>query len=148
MNKLISVKESGLEDVLKVHIDEFKDSKIDRAFFEERYKNDDKVIIVAYYKEKPIGYIVGYDKFKDNKDSFYCWMAGVEKEYRRMGALTQLMNYQKKWAKDNGYKKLKIKTRNSRREMLYFLVNNGFNFTSVEEKEDINENRINLEILL
>ena len=102
------------------------------------------MIIVAYYNDAPIGYIIGYDKFEDD-ESFYCWMAGVDINYRRLGALKALMNYQIKWAKEKGYKKLKIKTRNNRREMLNFLVKNDFNFISVEEKENIRENRINLE---
>ncbi len=58
------------------------------------------------------------------------------------------MQYQIDWAKRQGYSKLKIKTRNARREMLSFLVKNGFNFTEVEKKENIIENRINLEKII
>ena len=72
-------------------------------------------------------------------------MAGVDNNYRRLGALTALMNYQMNWAKKKGYNKLKIRTRNNRREMLSFLVKNGFNFVSVEQRDNITENRINLE---
>ena len=55
------------------------------------------------------------------------------------------MNYQINWAKDKGYHILKIKTRNNRREMLSFLIRNGFYFTEVEAKENIKDNRINLQ---
>lgn len=144
----IIVKEVSLEEAIKVNkrVIEFTETDGSKEYFENRYKDSQKLIIVAYYQEKPIGYIIGYDKFKDNKESFYCWMAGVDYEYRRIGALTELMKYQINWARENGYKKLKIKTRNSRREMLSFLVKTGFNFTSVEENENILENRINLEL--
>lgn len=146
---MIEIKEVGIEEAIKVHSNvlEFDNLNPKKEYFENRYKNRNKVIIVAYYKNIPIGYIIGYDKFEDKK-SFYCWMAGVDNNYRRMGALKALMEYQINWAKSYGYTKLKIKTRNNRREMLSFLVKNDFYFTSVEEKENIEDNRINLEKLL
>ncbi len=49
------------------------------------------------------------------------------------------MEYQINWAKSKGYNTLKIKTRNNRREMLSFLVKNGFYFISIEPKENIEE---------
>ena len=127
---------------------EFSDDvNLNKEYFENRYQNKEHVKIVAYLNDIPIGYIVGYDKFNDG-ESFYVWMAGVDYKYRRKGALTKLMQYQIDWAKRQGYSKLKIKTRNARREMLSFLVKNGFNFTEVEKKENIIENRINLEKII
>lgn len=145
MNDTI-VKEVDIEEVMKVHknVLEFNASDSTKEYFENRYKDSEKLIIVAYYKDLPIGYIVSYDRFNDGK-SFYCWMAGVDNNYRRMGALKYLMHYQDKWAKEKGYTCIKIKTRNSRREMLSFLIKNDFNLVSVEEKEFVIDNRINLE---
>lgn len=145
MNDII-VREVGIEEVMKVHknVLEFDASNSKKEYFEDRYKNVEKLIIVAYYKELPIGYIVSYDRFNDGK-SFYCWMAGVDNNYRRMGSLKCLMDYQDNWAKEKGYNCIKIKTRNSRREMLSFLIKNKFNLISVEEKESVMDNRINLE---
>lgn len=144
-NNDIIVKELSIEEAVKVNrnVIEFDGKDTKAEDFERRYQDKDKLIIVAYYENVPIGYIIGYDR--DNDGSFYCWMAGVDNNYRRLGALTALMNYQMDWAKKKGYNKLKIRTRNNRREMLSFLVKNGFNFVSVENKEDITENRINLE---
>lgn len=144
-NNDIIVKEVSIEEAVKVNrnVIEFDGKDTTKEDFEKRYVGKDNLIIVAYYKNIPIGYIIGYDR--DNDGSFYCWMAGVDNNYRRLGALTTLMNYQMNWAKNKGYNKLKIRTRNNRREMLSFLVKNGFNFVSVENKEDITENRINLE---
>ena len=144
-NNDIVVKEVSIEEAVKVNrnVIEFDGKDTTKEDFEKRYVGKDNLIIVAYYKNIPIGYIIGYDR--DNDGSFYCWMAGVDNNYRRLGALTSLMNYQMDWAKNKGYNKLKIRTRNNRREMLSFLVKNDFNFVSVENKEDITENRINLE---
>ena len=145
MKNNIVVKEVPIDEAVKVNrnVIEFDGKDTKAEDFERRYQDKDKLIIVAYYENIPIGYIIGYDR--DNDGSFYCWMAGVDNNYRRLGALTSLMNYQMDWAKKKGYNKLKIRTRNNRREMLSFLVKNGFNFVSVENKEDITENRINLE---
>lgn len=143
---MIEIKEVNIEEAMKVHknVLEFDDLNPNKEYFENRYKDRDKLIIVAYYNDIPAGYLIGYDKFQ-NKESFYCWMAGVDINYRRLGILTQLMNYQINWAKDKGYHILKIKTRNNRREMLSFLVKNGFYFTDIEIKENIEDNRINLQ---
>ncbi|MCI8546616.1 MAG: GNAT family N-acetyltransferase [Clostridia bacterium] len=150
MENNIEIKETTIDEVLKVNknVIEFSDDvNLNKEYFENRYQNKEHVKIVAYLNDSPIGYIVGYDKFNDG-ESFYVWMAGVDYKYRRKGALTKLMQYQIDWAKRQGYSKLKIKTRNARREMLSFLVKNEFNFTEVEKKENIIENRINLEKII
>lgn len=58
------------------------------------------------------------------------------------------MEYLKNWSKEQGYKNLRIKTRNTRREMLSFLVKNNFNFYEIVAQEKIRDNRICLEIHL
>ena len=145
MKNNIVVREVPIDEAVKVNrnVIEFDGKDTKAEDFERRYQDKDKLIIVAYYENIPIGYIIGYDR--DNDGSFYCCMAGVDNNYRRLGVLTALMNYQMNWAKKNGYNKLKIRTRNNRREMLSFLVKNGFNFVSVEQRDNITENRINLE---
>lgn len=147
--KNIVVRETDITEAFKVHknVKEFDDPGCNSiSYFENRYEGKDKIILVAYYEEIPIGYMIGYDRDDDN--SFYAWMAGVDNNYRRYGALTALMNYFMTWSKNAGYNKIKIKTRNNKREMLSFLVKTGFNFVFVENKEDITENRIELEYLL
>lgn len=140
---MIEIKEVDIEEAMKVHskILEFNDLDPKKEYFENRYKNKDKLIIVAYYNDIPAGYIIGYDKFQDN-ESFYCWMAGVNINYRRLGILTQLMQYLMNWTSQRGYNILKIKTRNNRREMLSFLVKNGFYFTNIEDSQMEETNNI------
>ena len=140
----IKIKEVSIEEVVTVNatIIEF-DSPYQKDHFEERYKDREKLIIVAYIDDKPAGYIVGYDKFNDG--SFYCWMAGVNPNFRSKGVLKTLMDYEDKWAKEKGYNKIRIKTRNNRREMLFYLVKYGFFFTGVTQHPNIKDNRILLE---
>ena len=72
-------------------------------------------------------------------------MAGVDNNYRRLGALKKMVEYINTRAKENGYTILAIKTRNNRREMINFLSRNDFNFITVEQRDDVRENRIELE---
>lgn len=58
------------------------------------------------------------------------------------------MEYQSKRAKENWYNKIRIKTRNNKRQMLAYLVKNWFNFVEVVKSEDINDNRILLEKMI
>ena len=144
MHNNIIVKEVLIEEAVKVNetIVEFGEA-YKKDYFEGRYKGKNKLIIVAYVDGQAAGYIIGYDKYQDK--SFYCWMAGVNPNFRKKGLLKALMEYEDKWAIKNGYNKIKIKTRNNRRDMLAYLVKYGFYFTKVEEYEDIVENRIYLE---
>lgn len=143
----ITIKQSPINEVLTVNskITEFLDQYTKKEF-EERYKDKEHLITVAYIDDKPAGYIVWYDR--DNDNSFYCWMAAVDPKFRRLGVLKQLMDYGVLYAKEKGYKKITIKTRNNKRNMLSYLVNNGFLFTNVITSPDINENRIKLEKLI
>lgn len=144
MNKHISIKEASIEEAVKVNasIVEFG-AEYPKEHFEERYKDKKHLIIVGYVDDQPAGYIVGYDKFNDG--SFYCWMAGVNPNFRKMGLLKALMQYEDIWAKEHGYHTIRIKTRNNRREMLSYLIKYGFYLTEVEQRENIEENRIMLE---
>lgn len=143
---MIEIKEVDIKEAIKVHknIKEFNETKPEKEYFENRYRDREKLIIVAYYNNVPAGYIIGYDKFQDGKN-FYCWMTGVDSKFRKLGILTKMMQYQENWAKQKGYSILKIKTRNNRREMLSFLVKHNFNFLSVEKRDNIQDNRINLQ---
>lgn len=140
----ITIKENNIDDVVKISatIDEF-DRKLDKEYFENRYEDKEHLIIVAYVNSQPAGYIVAYNRFNDS--SLYCWMGAVNSKFRKMGILTQLMDYQDKWAKKRGYNKIKIKTRNNKRAMLHYLVKHGFMFTGIEPRSTMEEYRIFLE---
>ncbi|MBN1386167.1 GNAT family N-acetyltransferase [Candidatus Woesearchaeota archaeon] len=84
--------------------------------------------------------MASYDRYKDG--SFYCWMTGVKPEYRGKGVLKLMMDHLMKWAKKEGYKSIKIKTRNNRREMLAYLVKYGWNILEIDDRGSVEENRI------
>ncbi|MFA5994583.1 MAG: GNAT family N-acetyltransferase [Parcubacteria group bacterium] len=147
MGKDIEIKEGSIDDAVKVNatIIEFGEP-YDKAYFEDRYGGKERLILVAYMDNQPAGYMLSYDK--NNDGSFYCWMAGVDPNFRRLGILNSLMGYLNDWAKKKGYKKITIKTRNNRREMLAFLVKDGFRFIEVQSQLFIGDNRIILERII
>ncbi len=147
---MIEVKEVAIEEAMKVHhnVLEFDDLNPKKEFFTNRYEPYEHVITVAYYENEPIGYMIGYDHFQDNKETFYCWLAGVDYRFRRKGALKNLMEYQMNWARSKGYKNLRIKTRNDKREMLSYLVKSGWNFIEVEKTDPLENSSIHLIIKL
>jgi len=149
MGFVLDVRESNLEDVVDVNNDipEFKSDGdvIDTDYFRKRIGDKAHAILVAYVGTIPVGYMVSYE---DENNSLYCWMAGVRPDFRKGGVLTELMKKQFQWARVYEYDKITIKTRNERREMLSYLMKNNFMITSVEEREDVLDNRILLESYL
>lgn len=144
MAQKVFIKPASIEDALEIYktIVEFS-TPFTKEICEERYQGKDKLIILGYIDDKPAGFIVAYDR--DGDKSLYCWMAAVDPKYRRHGILKALMEYLENWAKQKGYNKIKIKTRNKFRGMLTYLVENEFDLTKVIEYPDIKENRILLE---
>lgn len=144
MSENILIKEVPIEEVVKVNakVVEFGEP-YKKDYFENRYQDKKRLIIVAYVNKHPAGYVVSYDEFEDG--SLYCWMAGVNPKFRKIGVLKALMDYQDKWAKQKGYNKIKIRTRNKRREMLSYFVKYGFFFTEVTPHQNIEDNKIFLE---
>lgn len=144
MIKNIKIQEEPIEIAVKISaaIIEF-DAIYDKSYYEDRYKNTTKLILVAYADDQLAGFMVSYDK--NNDGSFYCWMVGVNPLYRRLGILKKMMKYLFNWCKKKGYKKIIIKTRNNRREMLAFLIKADFYFTEVYPRPAVKDNRIMLE---
>ena len=139
----ITIRESTLETAVSMHerLPEFDGHEL--GYYEDRIDDKKSLVIIAYVDEEPAGYLISYDRYGDG--SFYCWLAGVLTEFRKKGVLKKMMNYLYDWAKLRGYKKILIKTRNKRREMLSYLTRNGFDIVRVSRREPQSENRILLE---
>ncbi len=112
----------------------------------ERRLDDSSLILTAEIDEKPVGFKVGYDRFKDG--SFYSWMGGVLPEHRHRGVASVLADHQEEWANENGYSSIKLKTRNKHEAMIAFAIGRGFDITDSEPNEDIGEIRIWMEKIL
>lgn len=138
----VEVFERPLEQAVSVNstIVEFTEP-LGKAAFEARIQGKVNLVLIGQIEGKPAGYIVSYEDDR-YPNAFYVWMGGVDPQFRGMGVLKAMMHYQEIWAKEKGYEKLVLKTRNGRREMLSYLAGNGFNFTEVIPKGKIEDTEI------
>lgn len=81
------------------------------------------VIMLAFDKEKVVGYKIGYE---ERKERFYSWLGGVYPEYRGKGIATRLLRMQHEWCKEQGYAVVRTQTKNRWREMLLLNIREGF----------------------
>ena len=109
--------------------------EFDSPYNIDEYENrldESASILTAEFNDQPIGFKVGYDRFKDG--SFYSWMGGVLPNYRRKGIANKLADHQETWAKKKGYNSIKLQTRSKHNAMLALAINRGFQITNRNEK--------------
>lgn len=102
------------------------------------------VIFVAYIDQQPVGYLIGYERYS----AYYIWLAGVLPNNRRQGILVQLMNAIEQWTIKRNYCSLVIKTRNSFKPMLLFLISHDFKFIDIDKRDSADGHRLILEKLV
>ena len=123
--------------------------EFDSPYNIDEYENrldESASILTAEFNDQPIGFKVGYDRFKDG--SFYSWMGGILPNNRQNGVASALADYQESWAIKNRYKSIKLKTRNKYEAMISFAIDRGFDIIDSETNEDIPEMRIWMEKIL
>jgi GNAT superfamily N-acetyltransferase len=96
--------------------------------------------LIAEIDNKPVGFKIGYDRFKNG--SFYSWMGGVLPKFRRMGIAYSLENSQEKWAAENEFSSILLKTRQKHDGMIAFSLNRGFIITEETQITPDEETRI------
>ena len=99
--------------------------------------------LIAEIDNQPVGFKIGYDRFKNG--SFYSWMGGVLPKFRRMGVAYSLANFQEKWAAENGFNSIILKTRKKHDEMIAFSLNRGFIIIEETQITPAEETRIWME---
>jgi len=114
--------------------------------FQKRFKGRKFLILLASWQNEPVGFKVGYDRYSDG--SFYSWLGAVRPEFRKKHIALKLAEEQEKWARDEGFSSIRIKTRNKFATMLIFLLKYGFKIIDIEKKNDIQNNRIHLQKIL
>ena len=137
-----TLRPASFEEIAAIHnrIPEFTPET--PAFFAGRCENRKTLALAAFLNGEPAGYAVCYDRYEDG--SLYCWMAGVLPDFRKNGVYSALAAAREAWAIENGFTALTIKTRNNRREMLRWLVNNNFDFIKVDKHDPLADSRIYL----
>ncbi|CAF3637178.1 unnamed protein product [Rotaria sp. Silwood1] len=143
---LVDIREnlSLFDDAFSIHqqIPEFQiDSTTYNQLIERINNVKHPLILVAYIDNQPVGYLMGYERYS----SFYIWIVGVLPNHRRQGILVQLMNRTEQWAMKEKYKSLTIKTRNSFKSMLLFLISHDFKLIDIDKRQSVDTHRLILE---
>ena len=121
----------------------YKISEFNTPYKIEEYKtrcNGKHLPLIAEIKNQPIGYKIGYDRFKNG--NFYSWMGGVLLKFRRMGIASSLANFQEKWATKNGFTSILLKTRKKHNGMIAFSLNRSFVIVKITPTIPAKESRI------
>ena len=136
----VIVREGSLEEVVSVveQITEFA-KKESVASLSERLAGKTSLILVAEEAGVLLGFKIGYEL---DENTFYSWFGGVSSLARNKGVAQAQLDVQEQWVKQQGYQQLKVKSRNQFPAMLRLLLRNGYLIEKLEEKEDINTNRI------
>lgn len=135
------IKEVELAEALKVHpkIEEWDRKEAGTVeYCRKKLENLKQLILGAYINNEIIGYLMAYEK----KESFHCWITAVDKRYRRIGILTEMMIVFENFAKSNGFNKVTLKTLNNKREMLNYLAKSNWNFIDIIKKDNVYLNEI------
>ncbi|WP_299494528.1 GNAT family N-acetyltransferase [uncultured Shewanella sp.] len=88
------------------------------------------LILVTEKAGELIGFKMGYPL---NEDEFYSWLGGVRPEYRNAKCAQEMLIYQENWIKEQGYKRVKVKSMNRFSSMLCMLIRNGYDIERVDE---------------
>ncbi|KOO14008.1 acetyltransferase [Vibrio xuii] len=97
------------------------------------------LIQVAQEGDNLLGFKIGYQL---DEQTFYSWFGGVSSLARNKGVAQKLLEIQEKWVAEQGYKQLKVKSRNQFPAMLRLLIRNGYLIENFEEKHPLTESRI------
>lgn len=135
---MLIVSPSSLGDVERVHalIPEFSGPPTD---FRDRLNDKEFLALLAQKEGHDAGYAVSY---RLDADTVYIWMVGVVPEFRKAAVWSRLFEETLAWARQQGFRRVRLKTRNTRRQMLAWLVKNDFRFIAVEPYPDSMDNRI------
>ncbi len=141
------IKEGSIEEIFELCrlLPEFE-KPYDEEEFEIRLEKNKHLLLICYYYKMPVGFKLGYDRFGDG--SFYSWLGGVLPGFRKNGVAGKLLVYQEKWAKEHGFNKMILKTRNKFKDMLRFAISYDYQIIDLQDKDEIAESRIILQKIL
>ena len=137
---MIHIREGSLQECVDLS---FKIPEFSSPYKIEEYKKrcaGNYLALIAEIDNQLVGFKIGYDRFKNG--SFYSWMGGVLPRFRRMGVAYSLANFQEKWADENGFSSIILKTRQKHDEMIAFSLNRGFIITEETQIIPAEETRI------
>lgn len=137
------IREGSLREVVQVvaKIDEFARAE-DEQSLQARLGTQPRLVLVAEHNRELLGFKIGYAL---DDDIFYSWLGGVAPEARGQGIAQRLLDAQESWVRAEGFKRIKVKSRNQFPAMLRLLIKNGYLIDGYEKKQPELESRIHFD---
>jgi GNAT superfamily N-acetyltransferase len=112
----------------------------DAGFFERRMRGRANVLsLIAEVERRPVGFSCGIE-LKPN--TWFNWLVGVLPDYRRAGIASQLTEAEHAWARDHGYRYVRMECHNQTRPVLHMAITLGFDIVGVRWDNDRDANLI------
>ncbi|NOH96181.1 GNAT family N-acetyltransferase [Vibrio sp. 99-70-13A1] len=136
----VLIREGSLEEVIRIvdQIDEFAHKETVESLA-SRVDGKKSLILIAEDEGDLLGFKIGYQL---DEHTFYSWFGGVSPLARNKGVAQLQLEAQEHWVREQGYKHLKVKSRNQFPAMLRLLLRNGYLIEQYENKEILLESRI------
>ncbi|NKF52034.1 GNAT family N-acetyltransferase [Shewanella sp. WXL01] len=109
---------------------------------QQRLANKPCLVLLAYVEDELAGFKLGY---AESDTVFYSWLGGVAPDFRNLGLAKSMLEYQEKWAAEQGYQTMTVKTRNHFKAMLTMLVRSQYQITEIAPAADIAHNKLHLQ---
>ena len=137
-----TIRHGDLDSVMEVlhAIPEF-DHLPSKEIIQQRISGVPHLVLTAHDESATLGFKIGY--MRDGV--FYSWLGAVHPQSRQLGVAKALADEQENWARQQGYNRIWMKTRNRFPEMLIMAIRRGFKITRLEGRDTLGENRIYLE---
>lgn len=134
MKPSVLVREATILEALAVEaeIPEFKGVYSEERY-EQRLAGRPSLLLVADVGGQAVGYKVGYE---ERPRLFYSWLGGVVPEFRGGGVASALRERQEAWAREHGYERLRVKSKNQFPKMLRLLIGAGYSIVGTEGSGD------------
>lgn len=137
----LTIKQGSIDEIvaLSAAIPEFNNPYTAEEY-RKRLSGSTHLILVAVVNGSNAGFKVGYDRYSDG--SFYSWMGGLLPQHRGKGIYQQLTFAMERWAAENGYSTILLKTRNRLLPMIRFCLSAGYHVSGFSEHPNPMESRI------
>ncbi|WP_428771934.1 N-acetyltransferase family protein [Vibrio sp.] len=136
----MKIRTGSLAEVVQVVncIDEFVE-KESEASLAARLAGKKQLVLVAEQDGQLLGFKIGYQQ---DEQTFYSWLGGVAPLARNTGVAQLLLDHQQRWAAEQDYRWLTVKSRNRFPAMLRLLLRNGYQIHHFEPYQPLEESRI------
>ena len=96
----------------------------DEEFFRRRFMGrHNACMLVAIVEKMHVGFIIGFELMPT---TYFCWLCGVNPDFRRVGVATQLMQGLQAWAHEHHYTTIRFECQNQHRPMLHVAITEGY----------------------